>query len=753
MVPDPRAFPAMDLHPLDESWQIVLVVTSENVGQLSHTLEDVLYKSYRRPDLILASESPLVRSVVSDLSLPVAFKLPQTIKSGSYWSTVVSSHDFKTNRTIFLQAGTRVPEAWDARLVAAGQRAMSAVAVSPQCVRHPILSVFGNRNIEPELVVDEVDQWLNDYASGSEYPMPLVLESCALLQGDCWRTCISSSSSDTQLFSDLRSSGVCFVATDQLYIDDSNTKYTCEINQLPLAYRVACMQRSPLAGVHHALSELTRRRESPPFLRRCLPVQLHIGHSWGGGLSRWMEDYIAADMAHNHLVLRSIGDLSGFGQTIALYRSTDMDVPIETWSLSEPILSVSIMSYEYGGIIETLVNRYSVESIVVSSLIGHALDLLRTGLPTTVVLHDFFPFCPALYATFGSPCLSCNDYELHRCANENPKNTYFKFETNDHWMAIRKEFVRLITCGPITVVAPTQSVIDRYRKLVSGMSAKPIHVIAHGLDGEMCENLKPISTATNTSSAVQSRLQVVILGRLTEEKGGKLLGQILSQLSVFADLYLLGAGESGADFFVFRGVTVRESYRKEELGNLLHEIKPDIGMLLSTVPETFSYTLSELWAGGIPVLATRLGAFADRISDMQNGWLVEPEPSVILHRLQALHTNRTLLESAKRTVVAQPVRTAYDMVRDYAATIPRLNYVPMMRYHLPRRSYRNPYLQPLSKHGSGALYIDHQRPYKHVLAEFLSYTSRKVEQSPKVPVWVRGLVCWCVRRAERFLVG
>ena len=46
-----------------------------------------------------------------------------------------------------------------------------------------------------------------------------------------------------------------------------------------------------------------------------------------------------------------------------------------------------------------------------------------------------------------------------------------------------------------------------------------------------------------------------------------------------------------------------------------------LAMSVSIVPETFSYTLSELWAAGIPVLATRLGAFGDRIVDGENGWL------------------------------------------------------------------------------------------------------------------------------------
>lgn len=741
----------MNVQPLDESWQIVLVVTSENMRQFHLTLEDIKEKSFRNEVSILASDIPAVREQLAGLSLPVAYRLPPTIEPGVYWVTVTSAHEFVSLRTIFLQAGTRVPECWDARLVAAGQRAGVASAISPQCARHPILSAFASSQYQPELTVDEVDQWLNDYVDGIEYSVPVVLESCALLQGTYWQDRAPPIQSDRILLEDLRANGACLLATDQLYVDDFNTKYCIDVSFLPKAYRDACAQRPPLARTHHALSELSRRRESPGLVRRCLPVQLQVGHSWGGGLGRWMEDYVAADTAHNHLILRSIGDLSGFGQTVALYRSTEIDVPIRTWTLSEPIISINVTSYEYRAILEELVDQYSVESIVISSLVGHSLDLLRTDVPTAVVLHDFFPFCPALYATFGSPCISCSDGELRACSRENPRNSYFKFETNEHWLAIRRDFVRLLLQESITIFAPSQSVVDRYRKLESRLSEKCIYVVAHGLDRDLAQSLNPSSASSAPASPPRGRLKIVMLGRLTEEKGGELLGPILSQIGNFADVYLLGTGESGERFKSFSGVTIRESYEKHELGHLLHDIQPDLGMLLSTVPETFSYTLSELWAARIPVLATRLGAFTDRIAEGGNGWLVQPDAAVVLEKLRTLNLDRTLLESVKRNVVEQSVRTTADMVSDYAAAMPRSDYVPISRFNLPRRSYRNPYGQASSEGGAEALYINHQFSYSKVLAEFLRYTSRKMEQSPKLPHWVRGTLGRSLRQSARYL--
>ena len=77
-----------------------------------------------------------------------------------------------------------------------------------------------------------------------------------------------------------------------------------------------------------------------------------------------------------------------------------------------------------------------------------------------------------------------------------------------------------------------------------------------------------------------------------------------------------------------------------ELPKILQSLKPDLGLLLSNVPETFSYTLSELFAAGIPPVASRLGAFVDRIEDGVTGWLVSPGGDDLLDKLSELDRPR-----------------------------------------------------------------------------------------------------------------
>lgn len=726
---------------LEESWRIVLVVTRANVPHLTLTLDDLVRHSVSSNVSVLAVDDPVLRTALAEITHPVSYELPTSISPEKYWSTVVSQHTFDTTRTIFLLAGTRLPDSWDARLVATGQRNPQAAAVSPLCVRHPILSAFADSEQTPRLTVNEVDQWLNDYAQGVEFTVPVMLHSCLLLQGKFWQTDQASLVNDEELLQKLRSCGQWVIATDQLYVDDRLVESSVGMLSLPPAIVQAYETRHPLSMIRHALLELSIRSEKPAIEKRCLPVELHVGHSWGGGLSRWIENYIAADTTHNHLVLRSIGDRTAFGQQIALYAGADMGVPLRTWVLAEPILSTAVSQLEYSALLEEVFEAFNVESLVVSSVIGHSMDVLRTALPTTLVLHDFFPFCPALYATFGSPCESCKPDELRLCEISNPHHSYFRTEPTEHFLAVRESFMQSLASNNVWVVAPSASVVRRYETLEPRMRQKEVVVLEHGLPDALVEQFSTLPIRATVKGV--ERLRIVVLGRATADKGSKLLLQILSQIVEFADIWMLGTGDSGGAFQGIEGVTVIDEYSMTELQAHLTQANPHLGLLLSVVPETFSYTLSELWAAGIPVLATRLGAFEDRISDGENGWLESTDAQCILARLQQIDGDRASLGIITNNVLSQPIRTAGEMVLSYQALQPTLGFIPRARFFLPRRTFQNPY-QQAGEQDQTRLYIERtygvEATYRGVLREFLQYSAQKVGQTERLPRFIRAAV-------------
>ncbi len=188
------------------------------------------------------------------------------------------------------------------------------------------------------------------------------------------------------------------------------------------------------------------------------PVQLHIMHSWGGGVELWLMDYIHADAVWNNMVLKSLGIPGLTGQRLALYSGLNADEPLRTWDLMPPIHATSITHEGYRSVLDEIIGNYKVSSMLISSFIGHSLDILNTGLRTAIACHDYYPFCPAIDIYFDRICSECGIGDLERCFSGNKQNRSFPLASVHEWVVLRRSFLDLIRHYNITLTAPSDSV-------------------------------------------------------------------------------------------------------------------------------------------------------------------------------------------------------------------------------------------------------------------------------------------------------
>jgi hypothetical protein len=144
-------------------------------------------------------------------------------------------------------------------------------------------------------------------------------------------------------------------------------------------------------------------------------------------------------------------------------------------------------------------------------------------------------------------------------------------------------------------------------------------------------------------------------------------------------------------------------------------VAPHAGLLLSVIPETFSYTLSELLALGIPPVATAHGSFADRIVEGESGFLFPPEAAALVACVRALRDEPARLARVAAHLAAQPrPRSTRDMVADYHAVLPLADR-PVARFRVGIGSHagtNEPY-----RHLQDA-YQDVRRAYEQVAAAY-----------------------------------
>ncbi len=391
--------------------------------------------------------------------------------------------------------------------------------------------------------------------------------------------------------------------------------------------------------------------------RQGAPVNLHVTHSWGGGLGRWAENFAAYDVYSSNLALSSVGTEDAYGLTMSLRDLKSGDL-INSWVMRHPICEAAMEHREYRKILEYIIVEYGVDHLYISSFIGHSLDLLNVDIRTSIIYHDFFPFCQAISITFGDLCASCSGSKQSKCLGENELAFLFRQNSARYWLQYRQKYLDiLLEKGDCQHICPSNSVVRYLCQLDPRYKGLNFGVIEHGI--RYCKK--------NFFGGAEEdrRLRIVLLGRVDRFKGLVRLKRIYETLRVIADLYFVGSGVSASSFNKRFGIEFIEHYKAEDLPEHLSRIRPDLALFLPDIPETFCYTLSEAFAHCIPACAFRLGSFEDRIVSGENGVLVDLEDDDVIQALLALDRDRALLRTMSNRLSQLPVRTVEEMVGDY----------------------------------------------------------------------------------------
>lgn len=382
------------------------------------------------------------------------------------------------------------------------------------------------------------------------------------------------------------------------------------------------------------------------------PVWLHVVHAWQGGIHRWLRDFIDHDQRCIHWVLMSQGRGFDYGRQFALFFGRDLVNPVRVLSIDSPIRASDLRNEDYARMIQCLVDVYGVNHVVISSLIGHSLDLFRIKLPATYVLHDLAPFelshryRPALRAGTALEASSIR-----------PLARFFPDHGPEFWDVYGERLLDHLSQPHVRIVAPSDLAAQRLSRLLEPHE-KEVTVIPHGF----CMQVKPCFGSDATTA---EKLRCVVLGQLSIEKGVTLLRESLAGLEDLVDLHLVGCGSLGRAFRKHPGVTVVEQYDAAELPSVLNGIRPHVGLLLSLTMETFSYTLSELWAAGIPAVAVGPGNFGDRLQHGVTGLYLKPEVDDVIRAMRRLHKDRPFLKEMHGNVMSIPRVSCQAMVQAY----------------------------------------------------------------------------------------
>ncbi len=510
---------------------------------------------------------------------------------------------------------------------------------------------------------DDLAQLVNLLAPAHLHTLNSWTDHFVMLSAEAARR-LSAAHSCEMLMQQLLAAGGALQVVDQLFLYDLRHKVFEPLKLRPFE-----------AGCPPPFSQLSARLQAwfaagnpdlPQHTTEQQSATLHITHSWGGGVAQWLNSFIETDHSHPHFQLRSESPQAdrGCGQKLSLYAGNELACPIASWWLHPAVQSIADRNGDYQKILSEVCRRYGVGRVMVSSLVGHSLDALRSGIPTVQILHDHFPCWPLLSVNPIPYIQKDGTIDLEEALQANTGNQEFPDKNAAGWGTILAAYTQAIAEFSVKVAAPGQSVLDLQNKLVPEFSALSAAVIPHGFPA--MAGVQKISPRPRADG----RLRLVILGRMQPGKGQQLLLNALPGLAAHVQVYLLGTGQSGEAFFGLPGVDVLLEYDRNQLATTLAAIGPDFAALLSVVPETFSYTLSELQQLGIPVVATRSGSFPERIRHGETGWLIEAGAKALVEQVASLCQAPQQVATARQNLASEEPHKLEEMVRAYNRLCP-----------------------------------------------------------------------------------
>ena len=511
---------------------------------------------------------------------------------------------------VVLHSDAEVANDWLDRLVAqAGAREVGVVATFTNSVGIATYPLPGVANALPEgQSVASLDALFARANEGKSQELPFVEGPALYFRRDCLRTVGGLDGNPlggdfgVEIDFCLRAGSAGFrhlLAGDVFVVHEGHASFgTREAPGLADRARKALSKLYPAYAMQH--KEIAERDPARPFARRVDLLRLaesgkrilvFVSHPWGGGIRRYMNDLVALTEERCEVLFLepAVGDTVKLswpkqGESFALYFTLPGELPV----LADALRTIGAERLHFHHV------HLQPKAI---------LDLpAAVGLPYDYTLHDYHPICQQyhLVTEDGRYCGEPDAAGCATCLSKRPGQWGMDIAT---W---RAEFARVLA-GADRVIAPSQDVATRMRRYLPDLD---IEVWPH---------------PEGVPAPAPRVTRVGILGNLSPEKGLHVVAACARdarERGLPLTFRVLGSTTEPIAQAPDAPLTIYGQYVDSELPHLIAEEKPDVLLFAAQVPETYAYTLSVALSSGLPIVASALGAFPERLAGNPRGTTV-----------------------------------------------------------------------------------------------------------------------------------
>lgn len=372
---------------------------------------------------------------------------------------------------------------------------------------------------------------------------------------------------------------------------------------------------------------------------------------------------------HTKDIIENLDDTNAFVVYVS-NRKINMQVFIDDevfkfcFNISDKICLTEYTNYQYKKEMSKILDYFAIDCIHIQHLRTHTLDIIdlakEKNIPVYITLHDFYCICPKvnLLDVNGEYCIESRCDEMCRkCIRQ---LYHYNEDIMEDWNNVFYQKLKMID----KIFVPSESaknIIEGYYKEKYQDFNINIEVREHG-----------ISRISNNSICPKDNepFRIAFIGGLAPYKGSKMACKLIkSKLNV--EWHLFGnIGDYELEVLERANLIKHGRYEREDIIELLRQQRINLICILSTCPETYSYTISEAISAQIPMLVTDIGALGERVRRYKCGWVINNNSSCsqIVHQIEEIINNSNdysnKLNEIKKVKLPtkQEVATQYNML-------------------------------------------------------------------------------------------
>lgn len=280
--------------------------------------------------------------------------------------------------------------------------------------------------------------------------------------------------------------------------------------------------------------------------------------------------------------------------------------------------------------------------------------LLDADVPYYYTCHDYTAISPSLHlaGANGEYVGRLSEMEENRIIAY--ANGSFGRTDVRHW---REAFDRLLKSAE-RVIAPSRDVLERIRDVYPDA---PLILRSHDL-------IAPKSITNDTASDLPIRIGII--GPVGTHKGSDRLVDLARFCAIHhpdVEFVIYGITDRDEDLLGSNNVTILGEFKESTFHDLYFRSGCDVFFFPSTIPETYSFRLSEVLGLDIPIVAFDIGAIAERMRHNDKSELLDASSANTLHHiastlLKSVFRDRAMNDESNSAVQPNTVSAYYDIV-------------------------------------------------------------------------------------------